>query len=74
MIGLAGSSRTASRILIFSIPMEANYSFKFELNINETKAPTFFGHNNSFLVGVYNDRKFEFSNLVVVTNFRLVFR
>ena len=51
------------------------------------KPPTFCGHNNSFLCGVYNHSKheiliilairshryvFEFSDLVVVINFRLV--
>ena len=48
---LAGSSKTAPRILIFSIAMGADYSF--ELNSIETYAPQFFGHNNLFLGSVH---------------------
>jgi hypothetical protein len=44
------SSKPAPRILIFSIPMGADYSF--ELNSIETYAPKFFGHNNLFLGSV----------------------
>ena len=44
------SSKTAPRILIFSIAMGADYSF--ELNSIETYASQFFGHNNLFLVSV----------------------
>ena len=47
---LAGSSKTAPRILIFSIPMGADYSFE-EKNI-EIWAPAFFKHNNSFVTTV----------------------
>ena len=47
---LAGSSKTSPRILIFLIAMGADYSF--ELYSIETKALSFFGHNNSFLGSV----------------------
>ena len=47
---LAGSSKTAPRILISSIALGADYSF--ELNSIETYAPQFFGHNNLFLGSV----------------------
>ena len=47
---LAGSSKTASRILIFSIAMGADYSF--ELISTETYAPQFIGHNKIFLASV----------------------
>ena len=43
---LAGSSKTALRILNFSMAMGVDYSF--ELIFNETCAPHFNGHNNSF--------------------------
>ena len=43
---VAGSSKTAPRILNFSIAMDANHSF--ELNFIETHAPKFLVHNNSF--------------------------
>ena len=49
---LAGSSKTDPRILIFSMAMGADYSFK--LIFNETCAPQFNGHNNSFLASVNN--------------------
>jgi hypothetical protein len=42
---LAGSSKTASRISIFSIAMGANYSF--EVKNFEIWVPAFFKHNNS---------------------------
>ena len=48
---LAGSSKTAPRILIFSIAMVADYSFDVK-NI-EIWAPAFFKHNNSFIATVY---------------------
>ena len=44
---LAGSSKTAPRIFIFSIAMGADYSF--ELISIETYAPQFIGHNKIFL-------------------------
>jgi hypothetical protein len=47
---LAGSSKMAPTILIFSIAMGADYSF--ELNSIETYDPQFFGHNNLFLGSV----------------------
>ena len=50
---LAGSSKTAPRILISSIAMGADYSF--ELISIETNALRFIGHNNSFLSGVSKD-------------------
>ena len=43
---LADSSKTAPRIFIFSMAMGADYSL--ELIFNETCAPQFNGHNNSF--------------------------
>ena len=47
---LAGSSKTAPRILIFSMAMGADYSF--ELVSIETYAPQFIGHNKLFLGSV----------------------
>ena len=47
---LAGSSKTAPRILIFSIFMGAKYSI--ELISIETYAPQFIGHNTFFLDSV----------------------
>ena len=47
---LAGSSKTAPRILIFSMAMGADYAF--ELIFNETYAPQFNGHNKFFLASV----------------------
>ena len=48
---LAGSSKMAPRILIFSMTMGADYSF--ELISIETYAPQFIGHNKFFLGSVY---------------------
>ena len=48
---LAGSSKTAHRILIFSIPMAADYSFY--VKPIAPYAPTFLGYNNS----VHSDPK-----------------
>ena len=48
---LAGSSKTAPRILIFSIAMGADYSF--ELIFIETYVPQFIGHNKIFLGSVF---------------------
>jgi hypothetical protein len=42
---LAGSSKKAPKIFIFSIAM----GYSFELNSIETQATPFFGHNNLFL-------------------------
>ena len=47
---LAGSSKTAPRILIFSIAMGADYSF--QLISIETYAPQYNGHNKLFLGSV----------------------
>ena len=47
---LAGSSKTAPRILIFSIAVGADYSF--ELIYIETFASPFIGHNDLFLGSV----------------------
>ena len=44
---LAGSSKTAPRILIFSIATGADYSY--EVENSEIWAPTFFKHNNLFI-------------------------
>ena len=48
---LAGSSKTPTRVLIFSIVMVADYSFDVK-NI-DICAPTFFKHNNSFIATVH---------------------
>ena len=47
---LAGSSKTAPRILIFSIAMGGDYLFY--VKSIATYAPAFFGYNNSVLVRV----------------------
>ena len=47
---LAGSSKTAPRILIFSIAMVADYSF--DVKNLDTWATAFFKHNNSFIATV----------------------
>ena len=47
---LAGSSKTAPRILIFSIAIGANYSY--EMKNSKIKGPAFFKHNNSFIATV----------------------
>jgi hypothetical protein len=49
---LAGSSKTAPRILILSIAIGANYSY--EVKNSEIWAPAFFKHNNSFIATVSN--------------------
>ena len=48
---LAGSSKTAPRILIFSIAIGADYSY--EMKNSEIYALAFFKLNNSFIVTVY---------------------
>jgi hypothetical protein len=53
---LAGSSKTASRILIFSIAMGADYSF--EVKNIEIWAHTFFKDNNSYAAEVYRETFF----------------
>ena len=47
---LAGSSKTAPRILIFSIAIGVDYSY--EVKNSEIWAPTFYKHNNSFIAAV----------------------
>ena len=47
---LAGSSKTALRILISSIAIGADYSY--EVKNSEIWAPAFFKHNNSFIATV----------------------
>ena len=49
----AGSSKTAPRILVFSIAMGDDYSF--EMNSIETWAPTFFEHRYLFLGSVLTE-------------------
>ena len=49
---LAGSSKTAPRILIFSFAIGVDYSY--EVKNSEIWAPTFFKHNNSFTATVVN--------------------
>ena len=48
---LAGSSKTAPRILIFSIAKGADYSF--EVKNIEIWVPVFFKHNNSSVATVF---------------------
>ena len=47
---IAGSSKTAPRILIFSTAIGADYSY--EVKNSEVYAPAFFKHNNSFIATV----------------------
>ena len=47
---LAGSSKTAPRILIFSIAIDTDYSY--EVKNSEIWVPAFFKHNNSFIAAV----------------------
>ena len=47
---LAGSSKTAPMILIYSIALGANYSF--EMKSIEIWTPAFFKHNNTFIATV----------------------
>ena len=47
---LAGSSKTAPRILSFSIAIGADYSY--EVKNSEIWTPAFFKHNNSFIATV----------------------
>ena len=54
---LAGSSKTAPRILIFSIAICADYSY--EVKFSEIWAPAFFKHNNSFIATVSGQACFE---------------
>ena len=54
---LAGSSKTAHRILIFSMAMGADYSS--ELIFNETCAPQFNGRNDFFLASVIIHPRFS---------------
>ena len=51
---LAGSSKTAPRILIFSIAIDADYSY--EVKNSEIWAPAFYKHNNSFIAAVIQER------------------
>ena len=57
---LAGSSKTAPRILIFPIAIGADYSY--EVKNNEIWEPAFFKHNNSFLATVDRLRKNTYYN------------
>ena len=50
---LAGSTKMAPRILIFSIAIGADHSY--EVKNNEIWAPAFFKHNNSFIATVTSD-------------------
>ena len=52
---LAGSSKTAPRILIFTIAIGADYSY--EVNNREIWSPAFFKHNNSFIATVNIDSR-----------------
>ena len=55
---LAGSFKTAPRILIFSIGIGANYSY--EMKNSEIWAPAFFKHNNSFIATVKRPQRIVF--------------
>ena len=58
---LAGSSKTAPRILIFLIAIGADYSY--ELKNSEIWVPAFFKHNNSFIATVlWNNHSTRFIN------------
>jgi hypothetical protein len=61
-LDLAGSSKTAPRILILSIAMGADYSFQMK-NI-EIWAPAFFKHNYSFVATV----ELQHSSVVEISN------
>ena len=52
---LAGSSKMAPRILIFSIAIGADYSY--EVKNSEILAPAFFKHNNSYIATVTAEDK-----------------
>ena len=65
---LAGSSKTAHRILIFSMAMGADYSY--ELIYNETCAPQFNRHNNSFLASVIIIKIQKFSKIFIYLFYR----
>ena len=49
----AGSSKTAPRVLTFSIFIDADYSY--EVKNSEIWAPAFFMHNNSFIATVWRE-------------------
>jgi hypothetical protein len=59
-IYLAGSSKTAPRILIFSIAMGADYSF--EVKNIEIWAPAFFKHKQSFVATVFEHWRLNLSD------------
>ena len=48
---LAGSSKTAPEIFIFSIAIDADYSY--EVKNSDIWAPAFFKHNNSFIAAMH---------------------
>ena len=58
---LAGSSKTAARILIFSIAIDAYYSY--QVKNSEIWAHAFFKHNNSFIAAV--------SSMILLINYDL---
>jgi hypothetical protein len=53
---LAGSFKTAPRILIFSIAMGSDYSF--EVKNIDIRVPAFFKHNNSSVATVCQEPKY----------------
>ena len=65
---LAGSSKTAPRIFIFSMAMGADYTF--ELISIEVYAPQFIGHNKLFLASVSK----EHNVVIFVTYLSFLFR
>ena len=72
VLGLADSSKTAPRILIFSISMGADYSF--ELTNIEIWAPAFFKHNYSSVATMECETKCAAYNLqIMITLFQMSF-
>ena len=69
---LAGSSKTAPRILVFSIAMGAKPSF--QLKSIAIWAPAFFMHNNSFIATVFSVRKVVIEEWLAVSSSQEVWR
>ncbi len=67
---LAGSSKTAPRILIFSVAIGANYSY--EVKNSEIWAPAFFKHNNSFIATVLVTHHSQRTDIIHSNNSKIV--
>ena len=63
---LAGSSKTTPRISIFSIAIDADYSY--EVKNSEIWVPAFFKHNNSFIATVLMKGVFLFFPLLTLAS------